>query len=148
MLIKEYLSVYFKLDPVLIVGDANLYTLAILSLFFKEQAQEFGLTQGDIDPSSLNKDVWDKKYYKETQKNFRVYLNRFLKPESREKGKTVYFDDPVGRDGFMEFQFHTWLCPVETAAHITHGLAYDDEVADCLTVQELNDVVEGILTFK
>lgn len=148
MIIKDYLSVYLKLDPELIVGEANLYTLGILSLFFQEQSTTFGLTQCDLDAQALNKDPWDKKHYKETKERFRVYLDRYLKPERRIKGRRVYFDDHIGRDGFMEFQFHTWLCSAETATHITNGLAYDDEVADCETVKELNEVVEGILTFK
>lgn len=147
MIIKEYLSVYLKLDPELIVGEANLYTLGILSLFFQEQATRFELTQLDIDPQALKKDARDKEYLKDRKEVLRINLNRFLKPE-RGKGELVYFDDLVGGDGFMDFQFHTWLCAMETAAHITNGLAYDDEVADCLTLQELNDVIEGVLTFK
>ena len=84
-------------------------------------------------PQALKKDARDKEYLKDRKEVLRVYLNRFLKPES-ENGKLVYFDGLDGGDGFMGFQFHTWLCTMETAANITSGLAYDDEVADCLTV--------------
>src|SRR5690606_36487541 len=148
MLIREYLSVYFKLKPELIAEDANLYVLAIFSMFFREQAEGFGITQDDVDPGALKQDTWDKKHYRETREIFRVYLDRYLRSGSRTLASPVYFEDHVGRDGFMEFQFHTWMCVLETARQITNGLAYDDEVADCVTVQELNDVVSGILSSK
>lgn len=63
------------------VGEANLYTLGILSLFFHEQAKKFGLTQMDIDPKALKKDARDKEYLKDRKEVLRICLNRFLKPE-------------------------------------------------------------------
>ena len=144
MLIKEYLSVYFKLKPELIVEDANLYVLAIFSMFFREQAEGFGITQDDVDPGALKQDTWDIKHYRETREIFRIYLDRYLRSGSRSCGRPVYFDDPVGADGFMEFQFLAWLCTIDTTRHITNGQAYAEEVVECLTVKELNDSIEKI----
>lgn len=145
MIIKEYLSNYFNLPPEFVTGEANLYTLAILSLFFEEQAADFGIIPADVDLVTLNIDARQKENLENKEGFLRISLDSFLKPEKVDPGRPVCFDDPVGADGFMEFQFHAWLCVIETSRQVTNGLAYDEEVGECLTVQELNDKIEVVL---
>lgn len=133
--IKEYLSDYFELPLDFITDNAELNTLSVLSLFFKEGCErEFDISKDDIDPQKLSisvKDLPDKVILNK----WKIYLGNLLK--NKNKHKAVYYIDEIGRDGFSEHLLHMVLCYLEIPAEIKSQLNCTSCLDDSKTVREM-----------
>lgn len=113
-IVKHSLEKFFSLPSHFITEEADLYILAILSLYFKGgQATRDGITNSEIDPVKLMLSRDDLKIEGKGRK-IKIHLKELLQQDlPTALKKKAHFQDEVGNDGFSSHMLEVVLCILE-----------------------------------
>ena len=128
--VKDYLSRYFNLPIAFFREKANLYTLAMLSEFFKSK-ESTPVSETAIDCNKLNKTLQELPTEKSGRK-IKFLLNPLLKnPAEQEQ---LWHEDEIGPDGFTGYNLEVILCIMEMPEELEKKVINQALLDNCITI--------------